>query len=137
MKAVALIDGDHAPEVVRQALVDLPYDWVGAILVGGTEKLRDGDGYGVPLVEGFDGAEIVVDLSDEPVAMIEQLARAVIGEPFPRIARRWTGVYHQLRKVSEDELYFRREVAPGVVAVTGAGGRGMTLAPAIAEETFA
>jgi FAD dependent oxidoreductase TIGR03364 len=77
------------------------------------------------------------DLSDEPVALIEGLARAAVGEPFPKIERRWTGVYHQLAKVSDDELYFRSEVAPGVVAVTGAGGRGMTLAPAIAEETFA
>ena len=30
-----------------------------------------------------------------------------------------------------------REVAPGVVLVTGPGGRGMTCSPAIAEETFA
>src|SRR5579862_4081984 len=72
MKAVALIDGEHYPPVVRDALAALPYEWTGAILVGGTEKLRTavGDGvedYGVPLVEGFDGAEIVVDLSDEPV----------------------------------------------------------------------
>ncbi|MGO9150739.1 MAG: NAD(P)/FAD-dependent oxidoreductase [Acidimicrobiales bacterium] len=76
------------------------------------------------------------DLSDEPVVLIEQLARGVVGTPFARIHRRWLGTYHQLRNVSDDELYFRREVAPGVVAVTGAGGRGMTLAPAIAEETF-
>ena len=67
MKAVALIDGEHAPEVVRDALRDLPYEWVGAILVGGTEKLRDRDGYGVALLDGFGDAEIVVDLSDEPV----------------------------------------------------------------------
>ncbi len=70
MRAVALIDGEHYPPVVRDALAALPYDWVGAILVGGTEKLRGSDGaadYGVPLVEGFDGAELVVDLSDEPV----------------------------------------------------------------------
>jgi cyclic 2,3-diphosphoglycerate synthetase len=67
MRAVALIDGEHAPDVVRQALRDLPYEWVGAILVGGTEKLREGEGFGVPLVEGFGGAEVVVDLSDEPV----------------------------------------------------------------------
>jgi cyclic 2,3-diphosphoglycerate synthase len=67
MRAVALIDGEHSPEVVRQALAELPYEWVGAILVGGSEKLRDGGGYGVPLVDGLDGAEIVVDLSDEPV----------------------------------------------------------------------
>ena len=34
------------------------------------------------------------------------------------------------------EIYFRKQVARGVSAVTGAGGRGMTLAPAIAEESF-
>src|SRR5438309_2087373 len=45
----------------------MPYDWVGAILVGGTEKLREGADYGVPLVDGFGSAEVVVDLSDEPV----------------------------------------------------------------------
>ncbi len=67
MKAVALIDGEHYAPVVRDALRALPYEWVGAILVGGTEKLRDGADYGVPLVDGFAEAEIVVDLSDEPV----------------------------------------------------------------------
>ncbi len=77
------------------------------------------------------------DLADEPVELVEQLARAAIGEPFPRIQRRWAGVYHQLATVSDDALYDRRTVAPGVIAVTGAGGRGMTLAPAIAEASFA
>jgi cyclic 2,3-diphosphoglycerate synthetase len=67
MRAVALIDGEHAPDVVRQALRELPYEWVGAILVGGTEKLREGEGYGVPLLDGFGAAELVVDLSDSPV----------------------------------------------------------------------
>ena len=67
MKAVALIDGEHYAPVVRDALAGLPYEWIGAILVGGTEKLREGADYGVPLVEGFGEAKIVVDLSDEPV----------------------------------------------------------------------
>jgi cyclic 2,3-diphosphoglycerate synthetase len=67
VRAVALIDGEHYAPVVRDALRALPYDWVGAIMVGGTEKLRDDADYGVPLVEGFEGAEAVVDLSDEPV----------------------------------------------------------------------
>lgn len=69
-RAVALIDGEHYPPVVRDALAALPYEFVGAIMVGGTEKLREGGDYGdygVPLVEGFGGAEVVVDLSDEPV----------------------------------------------------------------------
>src|SRR4029077_5360291 len=67
MRAVALIDGEHAPEVVRDALAELPYQWVGAILVGGNEKLRGDADYGVPLLEGFGDGELVVDLSDEPV----------------------------------------------------------------------
>ena len=73
MKAVALIDGEHYAPVVREALAELPYDVVAAHLLGGTEKLRGDDDYGVPLVETLDalldehGAELVVDLSDEPV----------------------------------------------------------------------
>jgi cyclic 2,3-diphosphoglycerate synthase len=55
--------------VVRDALAELPYEFVGALLVGGTEKLRGGEDYGVPLVDALDGtgADVVVDLSDEPV----------------------------------------------------------------------
>ncbi|HST15301.1 MAG TPA: hypothetical protein VLJ44_10685 [Gaiellaceae bacterium] len=65
---MALIDGEHYPPVVRDALAALPYEWEGAILVGGTEKLREGGAdYGVQLVDGFGAAEVVVDLSDEPV----------------------------------------------------------------------
>ena len=64
-----LIDGEHYASVVRDALAELPYDVVAALLVGGTEKLRGGDEYGVPLVESLDAveADLVVDLSDEPV----------------------------------------------------------------------
>ena len=67
MRAVALIDGEHSADVVRRALLELPYEWVGAILAGGGEKLKGGDDYGVPLLDGFGSAEAVVDLSDEPV----------------------------------------------------------------------
>jgi cyclic 2,3-diphosphoglycerate synthetase len=67
MRAVALIDGEHSADVVRRALLDLPYEWVGVILAGGGEKLKGGDDYGVPLLDGFGDAEAVVDLSDEPV----------------------------------------------------------------------
>ena len=81
-RAVALIDGEHYPPVVRDALAALPYTWEGAILVGGTEKLRESDAdYGVPLVDGFGAAEVVVDLSDEPVlgpvARFEWASRAL------------------------------------------------------------
>ncbi|HLM35015.1 MAG TPA: hypothetical protein VK278_04470 [Gaiellaceae bacterium] len=67
MRAVALIDGEHYVSVVRDALAELPYEVVAAILVGGTEKLRGGEDYGVALRDDFGDAEIVVDLSDEPV----------------------------------------------------------------------
>ncbi len=67
MKAVAIVDGEHYPDVVRDALHELPYEFVGVMLVGGTEKLRGAPDYGVPIVEEPGDAEIVVDLSDEPV----------------------------------------------------------------------
>jgi cyclic 2,3-diphosphoglycerate synthetase len=67
VKAIVVVDGEHYPEVVRDALDELPYEVVGVMLVGGTEKLRGEPDYGVPVVEDPRGAEIVVDLSDEPV----------------------------------------------------------------------
>jgi FAD dependent oxidoreductase TIGR03364 len=73
---------------------------------------------------------------DRPMDVIESAARHLIGPAMPRIERRWSGVYHQLVDPKPDDIYFRKQVARGVCAVTGAGGRGMTLAPAIAEESF-
>jgi cyclic 2,3-diphosphoglycerate synthetase len=52
---------------VRDALAELPYEFVGVILIGGTEKLRGEPDYGVPIVEDPGDASIIVDLSDEPV----------------------------------------------------------------------
>jgi cyclic 2,3-diphosphoglycerate synthase len=72
-RALALIDGEHYAPVVRDALQELPHEVVGALLVGGTEKLRGDDEYGVPVVDDLDEAlgrfepDVVVDLSDEPV----------------------------------------------------------------------
>ena len=69
MRALALVDGEHYAPVVRDALAALPYDVVAALLVGGTEKLRGGEDYGVPLVAALDAVDVdvVLDLSDEPV----------------------------------------------------------------------
>jgi cyclic 2,3-diphosphoglycerate synthase len=72
-RALAIIDGEHYVSTVRDAFVELPYEFVAAHLVGGTEKLRGGEEYGVPLVDSLAAAarehdvEVVVDLSDEPV----------------------------------------------------------------------
>ena len=57
----------------RSALEELPYDFVAAHVVGGTEKLRDDADYGVAVAGDLEAAlaehrpELVVDLSDEPV----------------------------------------------------------------------
>jgi cyclic 2,3-diphosphoglycerate synthetase len=73
VRALAIVDGEHYAPVVRDALVELPYDFVAAVLVGGQEKLRGGDEYGVPLVPDVESGiatlrpDVVVDLSDEPV----------------------------------------------------------------------
>lgn len=72
-RAVAVIDGEHYAPVVRDALSELPYEFVAAVLVGGTEKLRGDDDYGLPVLEDFGAAldeyrpVVVVDLSGEPV----------------------------------------------------------------------
>jgi cyclic 2,3-diphosphoglycerate synthetase len=72
-RVLAVIDGEHYAPVVRDALAGLDHEVVAAVLAGGTEKLRGGEEYGVPVVSDFDSAladhepELVIDLSDEPV----------------------------------------------------------------------
>jgi cyclic 2,3-diphosphoglycerate synthetase len=92
-RALAVIDGEHYAPVVRDALQELEYDFVAALLVGGTEKLRGDDDYGVPLVESLEAAvehepEVVVDLSDEPVLGPRerfQLASRVLAHGLPYV----------------------------------------------------
>jgi cyclic 2,3-diphosphoglycerate synthetase len=83
VRALFLIDGEHYPPVVVDAMQSvhqrLRAEGVAAAFLGGTEKIRDGVDYGVPLVEDTDPVsavekaladyevDVVVDLSDEPV----------------------------------------------------------------------
>jgi cyclic 2,3-diphosphoglycerate synthase len=83
VRALFLIDGEHYPPVVLDAMQSversLDAEGVAAAFLGGTEKIRDDTDYGVPLVEDKDPVsavrkalaeyevDIVVDLSDEPV----------------------------------------------------------------------
>jgi FAD dependent oxidoreductase TIGR03364 len=96
------------------------------------------------LVQRLDGGLTIGDTHeyDEPFAFdvhedaydhLRAKAEKLLGTPLPPAERRWAGVYSQVTGL---ELYHRSEVAPGVILVTGPGGRGMTCAPAIAEETF-
>ncbi|HSK84121.1 MAG TPA: 2,3-diphosphoglycerate synthetase [Rubrobacter sp.] len=83
MRALFLIDGEHYPPVVIDAMQSvqqsLDAEGVAAAFLGGTEKIMEGTDYGVPLVEDKDPVsavtkaladyevDVVVDLSDEPV----------------------------------------------------------------------
>jgi glycine/D-amino acid oxidase-like deaminating enzyme len=92
---------------------------------------RDG---GLTIGDTHEYAEpFAFDVDESPYDHLRARAEKLLGARVPRVQRRWAGVYSQ---VTGDDLYHRSEVAPGVVLVTGAGGRGMTCAPAIAEETF-
>jgi FAD dependent oxidoreductase TIGR03364 len=74
------------------------------------------------------------DVDSDAYDHLQDRAEALLGGPIPRVQRRWAGVYSEVSTGSA--LYHRSEPEPGVVLVTGPGGRGMTCAPAIAEETF-
>ncbi|HEY6296995.1 MAG TPA: FAD-dependent oxidoreductase, partial [Streptosporangiaceae bacterium] len=74
------------------------------------------------------------DVDEDAYDHLRARAEALLGTPVPRIQRRWAGVYSEVS--AGTALYHRSEVEPGVVLVTGPGGRGMTCSPAIAEETF-
>ena len=80
MQALFLIDGEHYPPVVLDAMRSvrdsLGAEGVAAAFLGGTEKLKEGTDYGLPLVTDEDPAsavgkalseyavDVVVDLSD-------------------------------------------------------------------------
>lgn len=87
-RAVALIDGEHYPPVVREALEEVArsFDLQAAVFLGGTEKIDTslvGDSqkneYGIPVIfhEQAESAlalalrehtpQVIIDLSDEPV----------------------------------------------------------------------
>ncbi len=77
------------------------------------------------------------DLDERTSDYLVDVLSSLLGTKIPPIARRWAGVYSQIEFDPEGPVYFRESVDDGVVFVSGPGGRGMTLAPEIAEETFA
>ncbi len=77
------------------------------------------------------------DLDEDAYDHLRARAEALLGAPIPPVRRRWAGVYSEVNPaMAGHALYHRAEVEPGVILVTGPGGRGMTCSPAIAEETF-
>jgi FAD dependent oxidoreductase TIGR03364 len=73
------------------------------------------------------------DVHEAPYAYLTSLVEELLGRPLPPVRQRWAGVYSQCTDPSE--LVCRRAISHGLWVITGPGGRGMTLAPAIAEHT--
>lgn len=103
---------EHAIQLLLQQRLD------GALTIGDTH-LYD---------EPFD-----VATADAPYDHLLRRAESILGLPLPPVRRRWAGVYSQSRP---EVLYHYEPLADRTVVVTGAGGRGMTLSPAIAEDVL-
>ena len=73
------------------------------------------------------------DVDEAPYGYLVNRVEEFLGGPLPTVRRRWAGVYSQC--VDPDQLVSRTFVDDGVWCITGPGGRGMTLGPAIAEQT--
>jgi glycine/D-amino acid oxidase-like deaminating enzyme len=74
-----------------------------------------------------------VSVAEAPYVYLRGRVESLLGEPMPPVRRRWAGVYCQ---TSGGALYHRERLGEATWVVTGAGGRGMTLAPAIAEQVL-
>ena len=112
--------GPQAPAAARtRAQLLLVQRLDGSLTIGDTHEYDEPFGF---------------DVDEDAYDHLRARAEILLGTALPAVQRRWAGVYSQ---VTDDELYHRSQIEPGVVLVTGPGGRGMTCAPAIAEETFA
>ncbi len=136
MRTLVLVDGEHYPPVVAAAIDSLPQHIPGcrvvaAALLGGTEKLRDGDvpEVGVPVVRAEGGPEealvaglerhrpaLVVDLSDEPV-LDARLRMRLVGRCLA------AGVRYRTADATFDPPARPRLATKPAVAVIGTGKR--------------
>lgn len=73
-------------------------------------------------------------VEEEPYRHLLDRLGSVLGRPVPPVVRRWSGVYSQ---ALDEAICWRDQPQEGVWVVTGPGGRGMTLSPALAEQTWA
>jgi FAD dependent oxidoreductase TIGR03364 len=117
----ALADMEPAADVVQQFAMQLLVSQraSGALTIGDTHHYD----------EPFDFA-----CDEAPYIHLAQRIESLLGRPLPPVVRRWTGVYSQ---VADNQVCWRNQPISGVWVVTGPGGRGMTLSPAIAEQTWA
>lgn len=73
------------------------------------------------------------ELDEAPYTYLHDIASSLFGKKLPPIARRWSGVYSQC---TDGGICHRQRISETIVSVTGPGGRGNSLAPAIAEQTL-
>jgi glycine/D-amino acid oxidase-like deaminating enzyme len=64
---------------------------------------------------------------------LRDVASSILGRPLPPIVRRWEGVYSQQTAGAVCE---RVRISDSIMVITGPGGRGNSLSPAIAEDTL-
>ena len=157
---------DTAPirRVRLQMMSTAPLDEVLTTSIADGDSMRYYPGYEVPTVENLppqhpiassnhmqllmvqraDGSLTIGDtheyaepfefkLDEDPYTYLHDVASNLLGKKLPPIAHRWDGVYSQ---VTDGGICDRRAIAQNIISVTGPGGRGNTLAPAIAEETI-
>ncbi|MEV6065740.1 TIGR03364 family FAD-dependent oxidoreductase [Nocardia sp. NPDC052001] len=73
------------------------------------------------------------DVDEAPYEHLVTVAEELLGRKLPQVVRRWAGVYSQ--SIDPGAIVTRAQAADNVWVITGPGGRGMTLGPALGEET--
>ncbi|WP_067698928.1 TIGR03364 family FAD-dependent oxidoreductase [Nocardia jejuensis] len=73
------------------------------------------------------------DVDEAPYEHLTSVAEELLGRKLPQVVRRWAGVYSQ--SIDPGAIVTRARASDTVWVVTGPGGRGMTLGPALGEET--
>lgn len=157
---------DSAPirKVYLQMMSTEPFDEVITTSIADGDSMRYYPGYDVPslkhlpaqhpvakenhmqllLVQRADGTITMGDthaydepfpfkLEEVPYEYLHNIASDLFGTKLPPIKHRWSGVYSQQ---TEGAVCDRRRIATNIISVTGPGGRGNSLAPAIAETTL-
>ena len=112
LPAPAPIVAEQGMQLLLQQRLD------GALTIGDTHEYD----------EPFDMA-----VDEAPYRHLQERVESILGVPMPPVRRRWAGVYSQ---AIDERLFYCEEVAESAWVVTGAGGRGMTAAPAIAERVL-
>jgi FAD dependent oxidoreductase TIGR03364 len=72
-------------------------------------------------------------LREDVYQYLADVASDILGRRIPEIVNRWDGVYSQR---TDGAICDRQQISPRIISVTGPGGRGNSLSPAIAETTF-